>query len=167
MKRLLAFLLVILGNTPAHATGYDLDYEQSILLDAESLAEQGVVKAYQQVLPTLKTLVRSPVGIEEYLDSDTGTYRVTAAGETYQIYPPPDIGNAYDSWGAATVALFTIVNKQLRESPIKFYAINGGNELTGIFLTEQQALDARKQIVRRTDWPYIPTAAPPWFGQYH
>jgi hypothetical protein len=44
----------------------------------------------------------------------------------------------------ATYALFSIVNTQLAGSPCRFYAINGGNELGGMFLTPEQCEAAKK-----------------------
>ena len=55
----------------------------------------------------------------------------------------------------------------LATAPVKFYALNAGNDLMGIFLTERQAAMARKTIKRRSDWPYLPTMRAPWFGQLH
>jgi hypothetical protein len=46
------------------------------------------------------------------------------------------------------------VNRQLGKAPVKFYALNAGNDLMGIFLTEREAAAARKTLKRRLDWPY-------------
>jgi hypothetical protein len=84
-----------------------------------------------------------------------------------RIFPSPLGGDEHESWGVATATLFEIVNRQLVAAPVKFYALNSGNDLTGIFLTEQQAEAARKALKHRSDWPYLPTMHAPWFGQYH
>jgi hypothetical protein len=65
------------------------------------------------------------------------------------------------------VAFFTIVNDQLARSHYRFYAINGGNDLFGVFLTPTLAEAAQKTLPNKSDWPYLPKDEPPWFGQYH
>jgi hypothetical protein len=65
------------------------------------------------------------------------------------------------------MALFTIVNDQLATSEYRFYAINGGNDLGGMFLTPAQAAAAQKTLPNRTDWPYFPRDEADWYGQYH
>jgi hypothetical protein len=72
-----------------------------------------------------------------------------------------------ESWGRATAAFFTIINVQLNSSLVKFYAINSGNDFGGMFLTQKEALAAKKHLIRKTDWPYLPTMTYPWYGQYH
>ena len=79
--------------------------------------------------------------------------------KSFAIYGPDsdDIG---DSWENATVALFTIVNDQLANSTHRFYAINGGNDLFGIFLTPAQAEEVRTS---GSNWPHLPNE-PEWSG---
>jgi hypothetical protein len=43
----------------------------------------------------------------------------------------------------------------------------GGNDLAGIFMSTAQAEKARRALRRKTDWPYLPTPEPPWFGCPH
>jgi hypothetical protein len=69
--------------------------------------------------------------------------------------------------GTARFALFDIVNRQLASHQLRLYAINGGNDLFGIFMTPGQADRAERALPRKSDWPYIPTAEPGWFGMYH
>ena len=69
--------------------------------------------------------------------------------------------------GQSYLAFFTIVNDQLANSQYRFYAINGGNDLGGMFLTPSQAAAAQQALPTRTDWPYFPKDEPDWFGQYH
>jgi hypothetical protein len=98
------------------------------------------------------------------VDSDFPSYTVSCAGIDYPIY---DKGDDDESWGRATFALFDIVNRQLAKTPYRFFASNGGNDLFGMFLTPAQAEAAKKSLPRKQDWPYLPNASKPWYGQYH
>jgi hypothetical protein len=55
----------------------------------------------------------------------------------------------------------------LANSEYRFYAINGGNDLGGMFLMPAQAQAAQKALPNKRDWPYLPEDVPPWYGQYH
>ncbi|WP_285445832.1 hypothetical protein [Xanthomonas sp. fls2-241-TYG-148] len=143
----------------------ELDYDKAIHLDAEELAEQGIAEAYTKLLPELKHHVHAPLVVREHLNSDLPSYEVVAGSRHYKIYPSPHGGDEYEGWGNATYALFAIVNAQLQHSSVRFYAINSGNDLFGIFLTPAEAKSARHSLPRRQDWPYLPTDTPPWFGQ--
>ena len=65
-----------------------LDYDQVVLLDAEELAEQGILSAYEELLPRLKRYVSSPGEVTEEIGSvgsDTlrkgaGTFMLGASG---------------------------------------------------------------------------------------
>lgn len=144
-----------------------LDYDQMIFLDAEDLAETGILEAYEKIRPALKQYIEKPEDIVEDIDNDTPSYRVSAAGQTYDIYGPDLDDGAGESWGRATVALFDIVNNQLGNSTVKFYAINGGNDLGGMFLTAEDFEAAKSALKRKTDWPYIPILEHPGYGQKH
>lgn len=164
--RLLSHLLLLFAIAGS-AVARDIDYSQAIPLDAESLAEQGIAKRYASVLPALRIYVLKPLALREKVDPERGTYEVIAGNRKHTVFPSPLGGDEYESWGVATVTLFEIVNRQLANAPVKFYAVNSGNDLMGIFLTEQQVSAARKELKHRKDWPYIPKMEPPWFGQYH
>jgi hypothetical protein len=83
------------------------------------------------------------------------------------IYSPALPNEEGQSWGRATHAFFKIINDQLAKSEYRLYAINGGNDLGGIFLTQLESEAARKSLPRKEDWPYLPTPDHPWYGQYH
>lgn len=70
-----------------------------------------------------------------------------------------------ESWGCATHALFSIVNGQTSTSTHRLYALYGGNDLGGMFLTPQEAKAARAVFSDRNEWPYIPTLEHPHYGQ--
>lgn len=139
-----------------------LDYEDLIMLDAEDLAEGGIGEAYASIVPRLREYVSEPAEVEDRFDEQG--YTVRAGGKERVVYGPE---NAEESWPLATFVLFDIVNAQLEGATHRFYAINGGNDLGGMFLTEQEVEAARNALPSRTDWPYLPTLSPSWYGQFH
>jgi hypothetical protein len=140
-----------------------LNYDELVFLDAEELAEQGMRRAYERVLPILKKHVQQPVMIEEIIDDEVGSYSIKYRQKEFVIYRS---GNDYRSWTNATYAFFAIVNDQLAHMAYRFYAINGGNDLGGMFLTADQVEAARRALPEKRDWPYIPTNEPPTYGKY-
>jgi hypothetical protein len=146
---------------------FTLNYDDGIMLDAESLAEGGIVEGYESVLPALRKFVKNPAKIEEHRDDDTPSYSVRCGDIQFEIYGPNLEEGEGNSWGRATVALFSIVNAQLKKSSHQFFAINGGNDLFGMFLTPAQAKDAQKSLPNKSDWPYIPKDEEPYYGMYH
>ncbi len=144
---------------------HELNYDDWIHLDAEDLAETGIKAAYEKLLPRLRKYVASPAEVNEGIDNRAPRYVVSCLGTDYPIYDKNDQDQS-ESWGKATVALFDIVNRQLAKTPDRFFAINNGNDLGGIFLTPDQAEAAKKSLPRKTDWPYLPVAKKPWYGQY-
>jgi hypothetical protein len=145
-----------------------LNYDDMFFFDAEDLAEGGIASMYKKyILPVLRQHVTTPAEIAEEIDAKEGSYKVTAQGKTYVIYAPGMDIDKGQNWGNATFALFDIVNRQLQDSPYRFYAINGGNDLGGMFLTRETYDRAVKSLKRKTDWPYLPTPDHPWYGQPH
>lgn len=142
-----------------------IDYDAALMLDAEELAEQGVADAYEELWTELSELGIAPAAVSENADAEAGTYSVQCGGANYPIWDP-SIPTSH-SWGLATFALFDIVNRQLASHQLRLYAINGGNDLFGIFMTPGQADRAQRALPRKSDWPYIPTAEPGWFGMYN
>lgn len=143
---------------------FSLNYEELIPLDAEDLAETGIKAAYEELLPALRKYISSAAPIQERIDSDSPSYSVACLGKEYFIYGGED---QEESWGNATFALFDIVNRQLEKTNHRFFAINGGNDLGGMFLTHVEAEAARKSLTSKQDWPYLPKHEAPWYGQYH
>jgi len=105
--------------------------------------------------------------VEEAIDNDTPVYAVRCGGKEHAIYGPSLDEEGGGSWGRATVAFFSIVNEQLASTAHRFYAINAGNDLGGMFLTAAEAEGAIGSLRRKTDWPYIPQNEHPWYGQDH
>lgn len=165
---IMALIITLLGivlhylHQRRAAPSSPLNYDDACALDAEDLAEGGLGRAYRELLPRLAPHIPTPAAVEEKMDSDTPSYSVSCQGITYPIFSP---GNEDDSWGAATVALFDIVNRQLEATPYRFYALNGGNDLFGILLTPDEAEAACRALPNPTDHPYLPVLSPPWFGQ--
>lgn len=120
-------------------------------------------------MPKLKEYLPEPEPIEEILNDDEPSYSVRFAGQEFQIYNANLEDAGGESWGRATYAFFYIINSQLNKigSEYRFFAINGGNDLFGIFLTPVQAEASRKHLTRQTDWPYLPKDEWPWYGMYH
>lgn len=153
------------SSTPTptdEATEDPLDYDKLVALDAEDLAEQGILSAYLELLPMLKQFAESPIEVTEDINNDEASYSVSAAGQTFQIW---DVGAKNpDGWERATVVFFEIVNANLQTSSHKFYAFYGGNDLSGMFLTEEEVAAARVALKKRSDWPWLPVNVPPHYG---
>lgn len=144
-----------------------LDYEKLILLDAEDLAEQGIGQAYQRLLPYLTKYVANPANVTERVDEELVSYKIQTDGREYLIYSAEEPFTESESWGRATYFFFLIINEQLKGSGVQLYAINGGNDLSALFLSPEQALAAQSALPQKVDWPYIPTLNDSWFGQFH
>ena len=153
--------------TSAHDSGADsdtpspFDGDDIILLDAEDLAEGGILEAYEQLHPQLRQYDASDIDIAEEFDAEAGTYAVFADGKRYDIQGKGIEGHR---WTLATVAFFEIVNASLPDSDHTFYALYGGNDLAGIFLTDDQFYQARRRIERHVHWPWTPVNHAPDYG---
>ena len=145
--------------------GKELNYDNWISLDAETLAEAGIKSAYDELLPALRKYIPAPAPIEERINNDKPSYSVVCLGKEYVIYDNDD--RADIAWGNATFAFFDIVNRQLEKTDMRFFAINGGNDLGGMFLTVAEAEEAKMSLPRKQDWPYLPTMERTWGSQYH
>lgn len=141
-----------------------INYDEMLFFDAENLAEQGMANAYEEIKAEFRKRGIELSPIEEIIDDENVTYHIIHDGKTHCIYADM---NDRNSWANATVALFDIVNSQLRESDIRLYAINGGNDLGGVVLTESECAKAREQLESETDWPYFPEHGDEWVGQPH
>jgi len=146
---------------------FTLDYNKMLVLDAEALAETGIKESYQSVVRVLGQYVPEPAQIQEMVDNDAPSYIVKCGDVEYVIYSPALPDEEGQTWGRATYAFFKMINDQLTKSEYRLYAINGGNDLGGLFLTKSECDAARKSLPRKEDWPYLPTPEHPWHGQYH
>src|SRR3954452_2641345 len=146
---------------------FELDYDEMVLLDAEALAEGGIGAAYELVLTSLQKFVAKPTAVREVVNNDLPSYSVKCGDKEFLIYSPDLDDSGCQAWGRATFALFMIVNDQLIHSDYRFFAINGGNDLGGLFLTTEQAEASWKTLRSKSDWPYLPSDGEPWYGQFH
>jgi len=176
MKRIAIFITILVlislscisGNGIAIPTStIDQKYFDDYYLDAEYLAELGIKNKYEILLPELKQLITKPENIEEMIDSEKGIYIILYKDREYVIQSPEYNDTGFESWGRATFALFDIINDQLNETDHRFYAINGGNDLAGIFLTMEELEKIKQTITNKRDWPFLPINDPPWYGQSH
>ena len=135
-----------------------LDYDNLVMLDAEDLAEQGIARAYQELLPELSKHVKHPARLEEEIGDEVEMYKVRCGGVEHVVYSPDILGSAEDSWSRATYVFFKLVNDQLADGEVRFYAINGGNDLGGMFLTPGEAKAAQASLPKKSDWPYLPNS---------
>ena len=129
--------------------------------DAEDLAEDGIVDALLRLGPHL---TRRGVDIDSLnvIESDGTTYAVEVNGTRYDVYWPE---TARESWGLATETFFRIVNDLLPEQARdRFYAIYGGNDLSGMFLPPEIVPFFAKGGMDNTGIPYTPTREAPWYG---
>lgn len=161
------FMVIVAMACNAQTTTHsDLDYDRLLPLDAENLAEVGIGEAYLQLLPELRKYVSQPARVEEQVDSDLPQYAVRVDGTEYVIYSPDSVEDEGASWGA-TYVFFKVVNDQLANTSVRFFAVDAGNDLGGLFLTPEQAEASRATLPHPSDWPYLPEAAGPWYGQQH
>lgn len=137
------------------------DEDDIVLLDAEELAGEGILEAYQQLHPQLRRYGAADIDIAEEADGDEAAYMVYADGKRYDIH---GAGVEEDAWILATIAFFDIVNASLVHTGHRFYALYGGNDLAGVFLTDAQFELARERIARHVDWPWVPVNQPPHYG---
>jgi len=155
------------GLAPAE----EIDFDQAIHLDAENLAEGGIGEAYANLKSSMRSHGVEPVGIEEIREPLSLHYLIRALGREFVIYDKlSDVTEESNSdiWLRSAVVLFEIVNSQLDKSKVRFYALNSGNDLMGVFLTPADAQEARNSLPKRTDWPYLPDGNDAeWGGQYH
>lgn len=161
MRSITSRLRDLFGSSTSDPLVDPIDYDKAIHLDVEELAEQGMLSAYEKVLPALSQYTNSALELVEKIDTELGRYIVSVGERSYVIWE----GSASntDGWERATVAFFELVNANLSSSH-KFYALYGGNDLTGVFLTESEFQTARKALPNKASWPWVPVNQPPDYG---
>ncbi len=168
MKRLAGLCAALLFGLAAPAMAQETDYETALLeavpLDAEDLAEQGIVAAYNQIDPVLQSMGVDPAPLNESVDPASGRYSIDYAGRTILV---ADTGmSEAEAQGNAAALFFEIINGQLGGTGVHFYAVGHGNDLVGVFLSPAAFEAARARLAPR-DRPYVPDRTPPWFGMAH
>jgi len=138
--------------------------------DAEELAEGGVAGFLDSVGPFLESEGVALGVIQE--DSSADHYTLHVAGRDWVIYDEGAVARDANEpgvlWARASLNAFTLVNELLRDagSLEHLYAVNGGNDLFGMFLTEGQLTVVRQHAggsIRGT--PYELRDDPPWYGE--
>ncbi len=165
ISRLGATLFIGASAAGAAPVGIEdpIPYDLSIDLDAEDLAELGMAEAYERVRPEIERLGGAPETLREHVDETEGSYAIEYRGIVYPI-SGGEIGVA-DGWGTAAAVFFEIVNGQMEGTSYRLYAVNHGNDLSGVFLTDAQFEAASAFHGATEDAPFLPTRIGPWFGQ--
>jgi len=140
--------------------------------DAENLAEGGVGEFLSELTSFLEQQEVHISRVEDLVRDDE--YKVLVGGQEHLIWNADELSRAETElgllWGMATVRTFALVNARLTQagSSERLYAVYGGNDLLGFFLTEKLR-DAVRGHADATleSWPYLPKAEYPWFGQEH
>ena len=136
--------------------------------DAERLAEGGVAEFIESLQPFLGRLGVKPSVADNWGDHD---YTITLDGKEYLIWSVKELKEHGNVWGLATVRTFEIINNLLAEQDTteRLFALQGGNDLGAIFLTDQmKQLLWQSSDFRRGDLPYIPVSGDDsWYGQPH
>ena len=148
-----------------HDVSHELDYERLIMLDAERLFEQGMLEGYEAIIPKLKDFIE-PANMTEIFPDGTDDYLIEVQNKKYYLFNE-DIAqkDIYDGWALATYTLFHVVNLQLVETDYQLYALYGANDLSGVFMTEEEVVARRRAFKdNHSEWPYIPTIEHPNFG---
>jgi hypothetical protein len=140
--------------------------------DAESLVEGGICEFVREIEPFL---ARQGVTINQLKDDiDESGYTVSVNKKEHVIYDAAELKRDQKQlvsiWGLATARGFAIINEMLTNSGSdeRLYAVNGGNDLFGIFLSpELREAVCDHPDATLSDRPYIPNAEHPWYGQEH
>lgn len=141
----------------AAKTGYLFGGEgarRDYMADSEDLAEGGVKRFVDEILPLLEELGVRGVTLEE--DFGEEGYLVFVNGIRLVMYTEDEMRNG-DIWELTTKRAFALVNDLLEKagSPERVYQLYGGNDLRAIFLTPEMfeairasgALDAKEMPV--------------------
>jgi hypothetical protein len=155
-------------------TGWDGIFDETgrlFLADAESLAEWGVGSYLEELRPFLEEQGVKLESIKERYEKNQ--YRIIVNGKEYLIYSSEEIEMDMSgkqlglTWGLATARCYVIINELLIEagSDERIYAVNGGHDLFGFFLTEEQYhLICQHPDAYLPDGPYVPTEEYPHHG---
>jgi hypothetical protein len=140
--------------------------------DAEELAEGGILGFLGTIAPFLATEGVTVPEIQEDLSEDR--YRLKLASSDFEIYGPEDVAREATEpgrvWAIATVRTFELVNQLLAttKSQERLYAVNGGNDLFGLFLTQAQFSEITSHAGSVAPGaPYQVQDDPPWYGDRH
>jgi hypothetical protein len=92
-------------------------------------------------------------------------------GRDYRVYDASDVSREETEpgrlWAVATVSTFSLVNEFMAaaDSAERLYAVNGGNDLFGMFLTRSQLAEILAYAGSNARGaPYEAQDIPPWYG---
>lgn len=127
------------------------------MTDAEDLAEGGVAEFLAGLATPLQALGAAFGSVAEGIFDDSRGQTVIVDGVEETIWTA-DEAKAGEVWSISTVRTYALVNARLAAagSPERLYAVNGGNDLQAVFLTERLATALAKELEPR-DRPYLPT----------
>jgi hypothetical protein len=140
--------------------------------DAEELAEGGIGEFLREIE---RFLAHQGVELEQLEDwADENGYVLSLNGNNHTIYDTEDLRRdeqrVVSIWGLATARAFALINALLTDagSAERLYAVNGGNDLFGFFLSPQlRAAICDHPDTKPLDRPYIPNEEHPTYGQEH
>ena len=137
--------------------------------DAEELAEGGVLGFLEEVSPFLAAEGVAVPDTQDHITEDN--YKLRWAGQEHLVYDASDLAREEKEpgrlWAIATVRTFSLVNGLLgsTRSQERLYAVNGGNDLFGLFLTPSQLAEVLAYAGNDARGvPYEVQDAPPWYG---
>lgn len=142
-----------------------IPYAEALDLDAERLAELGMIEVYDEIEPVITSLGGKPDSFREIADPDTGAYAIEHRGTIHAVSG----GNIdpYQGQGNAAALFFEIVNRSMAGTKHRLYALGHGNDMQGVFLTKPQ-FDLAVRLYKDTkNAPFVPTRNPPSFGMPH
>lgn len=139
--------------------------------DAEDLAEGGVGAFLERIGAFMQSQ-----GVSISADDDFGdtSYWVAVNANRHKIYDSVEMQARGEQpgllWGLSGARTFAIVNRLLHtaSSAERMYAVNGGNDLFGFFLTPvlHEAICSYPGIEPH-DKPFVHNENYPWFGMQH
>jgi hypothetical protein len=142
--------------------------------DAEDLAEGGVGEFIRKLESFLTRQGVTALEIEDEVNDKN--YSVHVNGVSHLIYDEAEYDRDSNGeqpgliWGLAMARGFRIVDGLLERSGSseRLYAVNGGNDLVGMFLTpEMHRIILAQPGVELPQAPYAPTEEYEWFGAPH
>ncbi|NOX72543.1 MAG: hypothetical protein GXP03_02575 [Alphaproteobacteria bacterium] len=135
-----------------------------VLLDAETLAEDGLIDAILEIGSQLRHRGVSIRSIS-VIENDGSNYTIEVNGTTYTAYTSEQVD---DSWRFATETFFRIVDDLLPAgSNDRFYALYSGNDLSGFFLPPEVIPFFAEAGMDKSELPYLPSREAPWYGMEH
>lgn len=158
MKWIVSLIFALSIQSYAQSWADDLGYGKKMIpLDAEDLAEMGIKSNVIKMTKEHPKLLPEVIDVKENIGEQSSTYEVVYKDVVYKIFDANShsASKVSDSWTAATAAFFKIINMNIKNKNVKFYAIMGGNDLHGAFLTNAEYKKIKK-VSMSDEMPYLP-----------